>query len=131
MEAPSTSYRVLPVRLVGAGGAPPATRYLYLKPHASAADALPKERALFVAGLPAALAGAPLLDLLSRFGEVERAALHGTRLSAVVLYAAAEGRDKLLRAAAKGKAQEIEVAEPAGPHGLKGAWLVGCWKRTE
>lgn len=122
--APSTSYRVLPVRLVG-GGEPPMTRYLYIKPHASAADSLPKERALFVAGVPAALQGTALVDLFAQFGAVERAALHGSRLSAVVLYAAAEARDKLLRAATKGRTVEVQLAEPTAPHGLKGGWVEG------
>lgn len=119
MEAPSTSYRVLPVRLQGPG-CPPITRYLYIKPHASAADALPKERAVFVAGVPVALQGPALVQLFAQFGEVERAALHGSRVSAVLLYAAAEARDKLLRAAAKGRPVELQLPEPAGTHGLKG-----------
>ena len=127
-SAPSTSYRVLPVRLVGGGGAPALTRYLYIKPHASAADSLPKERTLFVAGVPVALQGAALVQLFGQFGAIERAALHGSRLSAVVLYAAAESRDKLMRAAAKGRALEVQVPEPAAPHGLKGAspWSGSC-----
>lgn len=118
-DEPSTSYRVLPVRLVAAG-APPVTRYLFLKPHASDADGLPKERALFVAGVPLALAGPPLVELFASFGEVERAALHGSRTSAVLLFAGAEGRDAAMKAAAKGRARELRLPEPTGPCGLKG-----------
>ena len=116
---PSTSYSVLPVR-VGKGA--PFLRHLYLKPHApgAAGSALPADRALFVAGLPAALGEGDLLALFSRFGEVERAALHASRVSAVVLYAAAEGRVRALRRAAKGQALEVELAEPQGAQVLKG-----------
>lgn len=120
-DGPSTSYRVLPVRLKTPGG-PAVTRYLYIKPHSSPADQLPKERAVFVAGVPAALQGTALVDLFGRFGEIERAALHGSRVSAVLLFAAAEGRDKLMRAAAKARPVEMAAPEPEGPHGLKGGW---------
>ena len=101
---PSTSYSVLPVR-VGKGA--PFLRHLYLKPHApgAAGSALPADRALFVAGLPAALGEGDLLALFSRFGEVERAALHASRVSAVVLYAAAEGRVRALRRAVLARAR--------------------------
>jgi hypothetical protein len=121
-DGPSTSYRLLAVRLVGPGGGAGAatTRYLYLKPHASEADGLPKERALFVAGVPAALAGPPLVELFARFGEVERAALHASRTSAVLLFAGREGRDRALKAAAKGAPLELHLPEPTGPCGLKG-----------
>ena len=115
---PSTSYRLLPVRLQGPG--PATVRYLYIKPHASGQDSLPKDRAVYVTGVPAALQGTALVELFAKFGEVERAALHGSRVSAVLLYAAAEGRDKLLKAAAKGRPVELKLQEPAGPCGLKG-----------
>ena len=124
MEAPSTSYRLLPVRLQGAG--PGTVRYLYIKPHASGQDSLPKDRALYVTGVPAALQGTALVELFAKFGEVERAALHGSRVSAVLLYAAAEGRDKLLKAAAKGRPVELKLQEPAGPCGLKGEEECQC-----
>lgn len=116
MDAPSTSYRVLAVRLSPGSG---VVRHLFLKPHASAADSLPKDRTLFVAGIPARLDEAALMDLFSGFGEVERAAVHASKTSAVVLYAAAEGRDRALRVAAKGQAVELELREPQAPYGLK------------
>lgn len=119
MAEASTSYRVLPVRLVAPAGGPPLTRYLYLRPHASAEDGLPKDRTVFVAGIPLQLQGTALVDLFARYGEVERAALHGTRVSAVLLYAAAAGRDKLMRAAAKARPVELQLPEPPEPHGLK------------
>lgn len=119
----STSYRLLPVQLTGHGGGPAVTRYLYVKQHASAADGLPKERALFIAGIPAAFQGPPLVELFARFGEVERAALHGSGVSAVLLYHAAEGLAALLKAAAKGRPLEIRLPEPQGPCGLKGGRL--------
>ncbi|KAL4429356.1 hypothetical protein ABPG77_005130 [Micractinium sp. CCAP 211/92] len=118
----STSYSLLPVKLTGPGGGPAVTRYLYIKQHASPADGLPKERALFVAGIPAALQGPPLVELFARYGEVERAALHGSRVSAVLLYRAAEGLAALLKAAAKRRPLELRLPEPQGPCGLK-AWV--------
>jgi inositol hexakisphosphate/diphosphoinositol-pentakisphosphate kinase/ribosomal RNA-processing protein 7 len=118
MSEASTSYKVLPVRLHGQG--PSRTRYLYLKPHASAADGLPKDRAVFVTGVPVTLEGTALVELFAKFGDIERAALHSTRVSAVLLYAAAEGRDKLLKAAAKGEPIELQLKEPTGACGLKG-----------
>jgi len=124
-DGPSTSYKVLPVRLTGAG--PGVVRYLYVKPHASQQDGLPRERALFVTGVPVALQGPPLVELFAQFGEIERAALHGSRVSAVLLYAAAEGRERLLKAAAKGRPLELSVPQPQGPCGVKGE--EGCQVR--
>lgn len=121
MAEASTSYRVLPVRLVAPSGGPPLTRYLYIRPHSSPEDGLPKDRAVFVAGIPQQLQGTALVDLFTRFGEIERAALHGSRVSAVLLYAAAAGRDKLMRATGKRRAVELQLPEPPEPHGLKGA----------
>ena len=103
----STSYRTLPVRLLGPG--PPLVRYLYIKPHslqqqlgaeAAGADSaaaaggggLPKDRALYVTGVPAQLQGTALVELFAKFGDIERAALHGSGVSAVLLYAAAKVR---------------------------------------
>lgn len=85
-------------------------------------DTVPTGRALFVAGLPAELHEGALLDLFSRFGDVERAAMHGSRLSAVILYAAKSGREAALKAAAKGKTLRLDVAPPPGTQGLK-AWV--------
>lgn len=118
MSETSTSYKVLPVRLHGQG--PTSTRYLYIKPHASAADGLPKDRAVFVTGVPVPLEGTALVELFAKFGDIERAALHGTRVSAVLLYAAPEGRDKLLKAAGKGKPIDLQLKDPTGVCGLKG-----------
>lgn len=120
----STSYSLLPVKLTGSGGGPAVTRHLYIKQHASPADGLPKERALFVAGIPAALQGPPLVELFARYGEVERAALHGSRVSAVLLYRAAEGLAALLKAAAKRRPLELRLPEPQGPCGLKGGGVL-------
>ena len=117
MAMASTSYKVLPVRLLGPG--PATVRYLYIKPH-TGEDSLPKDRAVYIAGVPAQLQGTALVELFARYGTIERAALHGSRVSAVLLYAAAEGRDKLLKAAAKGRPLELQLQEPTGPYGLKG-----------
>ncbi|PRW59855.1 ribosomal RNA-processing [Chlorella sorokiniana] len=122
MAEASTSYRVLPVRLIAPSGGPPLTRYLYVRPHSSPEDGLPKDRAVFVAGIPQQLQGTALVELFGRFGEIERAALHSTRVSAVLLYAAAAGRDKLMRATGKRRAVELQLPEPPEPHGLK-AWV--------
>jgi hypothetical protein len=117
-DAPTTSYQALPIRLRPTSR---IVRHVYLKAHVGD-DSLPKERTLFVAGLPVALDEGALLQLFSRFGQVERAAVHGSRVSAVVMYAAASGRAAALKAAAKGKAVELDVAPPPRAHGLKG-WV--------
>ena len=124
MAEPSTSYSVLPIKLHPNSA---ITRYLYLKPQTSTASSdtpgIPPGRAIFVAGLPAELHEGALLHLFSKFGEVERAALHGSRVSALVLYATKKGRDSLLKAAATGKIVKLDVQPPqAGPRGLK-AWV--------
>lgn len=48
---------------------------VFLKLH-SADDGLPKDRTLFVAGLPFVLAGPALAELLSVYGPIEKAAIH-------------------------------------------------------
>lgn len=127
MAEASTSYRVLAVRLISPSGGPPLTRYVYVRPHSSPEDGLPKDRAVFVAGIPQQLQGTALVDLFGRFGEIERAALHGTRVSAVLLYAAAAGRDKLMRATGKRRAVELQLPEPPEPQGLKGEHWAHHW----
>lgn len=117
MEAPGTSYASLPVRLRRGG----MLRHLQVRPHAGA-DGLPKDRTAFVNALPAALDEGGLLELLGRFGAVERVAVHGSRRSAVVLYEGVAGRDVLLAAAARGKAIELDLHDPTPPYGLK-AWV--------
>lgn len=116
----STSYLALPIRLKGSGAAAQPLRYLYLKPH-SGNDTSSKDRALFVAGIPAPLDHDALMRLLSKFGEVERAAVHGSGLSAVIIYASPKGRDAVLKAAAAARATSIEVPPPQQAVGLKGA----------
>ncbi len=44
--------------------------------HKGQRDGLPDDRTLFVAGLPVVLANENLAELLSRYGAVERAAVH-------------------------------------------------------
>ncbi len=113
----STSYRVLPIQL---GKGSKIVRHLFIKPHAGA-DSLPKDRTLFITGLPFQLDEGGLLELFSRFGSVERAAVHASKVSAVVLYEAAAGRDAALQAAAKGRVQQLDLPEPSAPFGLKGS----------
>ena len=125
MAEASTSYRVLPVRLISPSGGPPLTRYLYVRPHSNPEDGLPKDRAVFVAGIPLQLQGTPLVDLFGQFGDIERAALHSTRVSAVLLYAAAAGRDKLMRATGTRRPVQLQLPEPQETHGLKGV-RVAC-----
>lgn len=124
MAGESTSYRALPVRL----GRSKLVRHLFLKPHAGL-DSLPKDRTLFVAGLPVELDEGALLELCSRFGPVERAAIHASRVSAVVLWEAAAGRDAALKAAARGAVQHVDLPERTAPFGLKGkVW--GAYKKA-
>ena len=47
-----------------------------LQVHNGQGDGLPDNRALFVAGLPVVLADENLAVLLSRYGDIERAAIH-------------------------------------------------------
>ena len=44
--------------------------------HKGQGDGLPDDRTLFVAGLPVVLANENLAELLSRYGNVERTAVH-------------------------------------------------------
>ena len=120
MAETSTSYSVLPIKLHPKSN---IVRHLYLKPQAGEGPPLTQQgRAIFVAGLPAELHEGALLELFSSFGEVERAAVHGSRLSAVVLYSSKKSRDALLKTAAKGKTIKLDVRPPEGPQGLK-AWV--------
>jgi hypothetical protein len=122
MSEPSTSYLVLPIKLHPKSS---LVRHLYLKPQ-SAQGNLPQGRAVFVAGLPADLHEGSLLELFSKFGEVERAAVHGSRLSAVILYSSKQGRDAALKAATKGKTIRLDKSSvgstTSGAQGLK-AWV--------
>jgi ribosomal RNA-processing protein 7 len=125
-DVESTSYRCLPLQLHR--DAP--LRYLYLKPAVLGGDGgaadqqedFARDCALFVAGLPAELDETTMLHIFAAYGEVERVALHGSRVSAVVVYASKKGRDSALKAAAKGKIAEIDLPAPSGPRGLK-AWV--------
>jgi hypothetical protein len=122
MSEPSTSYLVLPISLHPKSK---LVRHLYLKPQSGQGN-VPQGRAVFVAGLPAELHEGALLELFSKFGEVERAAVHGSRLSAVVLYSSKQGRDAALKAATKGKTIRLDVASSnnnsSSAQGLK-AWV--------
>lgn len=122
MSEPSTSYLVLPITLHPKSK---LVRYLYLKPQSGQGN-IPQGRAVFVAGLPADLHEGALLDLFSRFGEVEKAAVHGSRLSAVVLYSSKQGRDAALKAAMKGKTIRLDIASlPTSGGSFQGlkAWV--------
>jgi len=110
MSEPSTSYLVLPISLHSKFK---LVRHLYLKPQSGQGN-LPQGRAVFVAGLPAELHEGALLELLTRFGEVEKVAVHGSRLSAVVLYSSKQGRDAALKAATKGKTIRLDVTSSLG-----------------
>lgn len=115
----STSYCVLPVRLRRNAS---TLRNVYVKSHAGH-DSLPKDRTLFVTGLPFGLHEVGLLELFSKFGTVERAAIHGSKTSAVVLFETAASKLKTLSAAVHSITQELDMAEPDQPYGLKGGWL--------
>jgi hypothetical protein len=118
-DGASTSYHALAIQLRRTSK---IVRYLYIKAH-TGEDSLPKERTIFVAGLPVELDEGALLQLFSKFGEVQRAAIHSSRLSAVVLYTGAAGQAAAIKAAAKGrKPLQLDLAPPAQPHGLK-AWV--------
>lgn len=117
--SPSTSYGVLRMKL---GSESSIVRHLYIKPYAGT-DAVPQDRSLFVAGLPAGLNDGALLQLLAKHGEVERVAVHGSRVSAVVIYADKKGRDALLKYATKGKVIIVNNTQEEGKYfGLK-SWV--------
>lgn len=135
MKETEVEYDVLQIDINESG----IIRHLYLKPAAMDATAsiedpgavrdsdegkqkVSKGRAVFVAGLPAQLDEVHLLRLFESFGEVRRAALHGTRTSAVVLFGSKKGYDAIFRAAKKGKVIPVQIQLPEGPHGLK-AWV--------
>jgi hypothetical protein len=117
-EGSGADFRALPIRL---STSPTVLRHLYIKPHADA-DGLPKGPAVFVVGLPVLLHEAALMRLFSEFGEVERAAIHGRRTSAAILYADVAGRDRALRAAFEGRVINVDATPLEGPRGLK-AWV--------
>lgn len=113
MSEPSTSYLVLPISLRPKSK---LVRHLYLKPQSGQGN-LPQGRAVFVAGLPAELHEGAILDLFTKFGEVEKAAVHGSRLSAVVLYTSKQGRDAALKAATKGKTIRLDISSLSNDNG--------------
>jgi RNA recognition motif. (a.k.a. RRM, RBD, or RNP domain) len=96
-------------------------RHIYLRPHAGS-DTLPTDRTLFITGLPAKLSHELLAQLFSRFGDLERAAVHSSGLSAVILFAATKGLDKAMRAATKGRVIVLEPPEHTSAYGVK-AWV--------
>jgi hypothetical protein len=57
----------------------PFSRPLFLKRH-EGADAVPKDRALFAAGLPPGCSEAALSQLLAVFGDVETVVLHSSQV---------------------------------------------------
>lgn len=111
----STSYQAIPIILHPEST---AVRHIYIRLHAGQ-DNLPKDRALFVVGLPIEFNEDALVQLFSKFGELERAAIHGSGLSAVVLYDSAKGVSKAQRAATKGRPIQLNVQRSEGPYGLK------------
>ncbi|KDD72767.1 ribosomal RNA-processing protein 7 [Helicosporidium sp. ATCC 50920] len=116
----STSYSTLRCRLRKDS---PVVRCMYIRETAGdAGGAGSKGRRLYVAGIPAALHEAALLDFFGRFGEVERIALHASGLSAIVEFAESSGRRMALRRAAKGEVLDVNLQAPAGACGLKG-WI--------
>lgn len=111
----STSYHILCIQLNGNSS---AVRHLYLKPYVGQ-DSLPKDRALFVTGLPVEMDEEALLRLFSKYGEIERAAIHGSRVSAVVLYATKKARDRVIKTADKGSIVELTIPPCTRAFGLK------------
>lgn len=114
------NYRALGLRLDKRN---PLLRYLYLKPHKGGTDGVPKERSLFVAGLPLKVGKQQqLVALFSVFGKVENCAVHPSKRSAIVVFESEARRDVVLSAAAAGQIVEYFIPETTGPTGLK-EWL--------
>lgn len=120
IDSDNARYYVLPIMFNRSNS---HRRHLYIKQH-SGHDSLPKDKTLFIAGIPLEINESSLLNLFSTFGEVERVAIHGSRVSAVVLYSTASGRDAAIKAAKKNKPTLVQTAQLPTTYnfGLKG-WI--------
>ncbi|KAK9852561.1 hypothetical protein WJX84_007170 [Apatococcus fuscideae] len=98
------------------------TRFLYIRPHASAGDSLPDDRSLFVAGLPVRFDEEALLETFSIFGPILSAAVHHEKTTALIVFGSSEGLQAAYDAANDRRVLEIELEEPTAPFGLKG-WV--------
>lgn len=114
-----TDYEILPIRLITDSST--ILRYLYLKRH-EGEDNLPKDRTAFIAGVPAQLTEEVLFQVLSKFGIIERLAIHKTGVSAVVIYSLKSSMSKAFKFCSRKADLKVDVSTPTQAHGLK-AWV--------
>ena len=85
----------------------------------------PEHLTVIVTGLPADLSEAGLLELFSRFGDVDRIAVHASRLSAAVLYTDSQGPRSIWKLRGNEEPIRLGLALPETPFGLKGGLALG------
>ncbi|CAD7701481.1 unnamed protein product [Ostreobium quekettii] len=116
---PRDDFRALPVRL-RRGDA--FLRYLYVKAHRGDGQVAPRDRSLFVAGLPLRLGEqAALRALFSAFGDIRDSAVHPSKRTAIIVFQTPASRDATLAAAASGSVVEYIIPNTEAL-GLK-VWL--------
>lgn len=96
-------------------------RHLFLKKHA-AENEFNDSRSLFVVGIPAGVIEEEVMEFFSKFGVIERAAMHSSRTSAMVIFESDKAMDKILKGVKKGKTFIWERKPRTQPFGLK-AWV--------
>lgn len=94
-------------------------RYLFLRPHV---DESTEHPSLFVTGIPAGVTDEEFVRFAMKFGHVHTAALHPSRLSAIIVFASDKGMHSMMKAAKKGKPVIIERQVKKEAYGLK-SWV--------
>lgn len=98
-------------------------RYLFVKPHTNE-NGTPDDRTLFVAGLPVYLDEKALLQLFSGHGDIEQAAIHGSRLSGLIRFSKKSSLKSVRKACAKGLVTQLDL-EPT--YTTSGHWGLRAW----
>jgi hypothetical protein len=99
-------------------------RYLFVKPHTNDNGTL-DDRTLFATGLPAGLDEKAFLQLFSQHGDIEQAAIHGSRLSGLIKFSKKKGLKSVLKACSKGQVTQIDLATPFTQRGH--FWGLRAW----
>lgn len=119
MVAPAADFKSLRVNIQAAA---PYSKDLFIKQHSGKDHGVPAGRALFIAGIPISIAAEDLVELFSAFGDVQSAAVHPTKTTAIAVFSEQAACSEALAAAANGTVLELTPGEPAGATGLK-AWV--------
>ena len=96
-------------------------RHLFVKRHVAENEHV-TERCLFVVGIPAGAIEDEFVELFSKFGVIERAAMHSSRTSALVIFESDKAMEKILKAIKRKKTFIWERKPRTQPFGLK-AWV--------